>query len=119
MTIGTKFSEVNSQGKLLDFVTDMTPSETPFPVAALVNGSITPRPNPAPPYSVESRESVAPARATQARAPALFRHISGGPHARSSHSAALEKAEARWQLGLQTCVSQPVFYGANHQCVSL
>ena len=43
MTIGTKFSEVNSQGKLLDFVTDMTPSETPFPVAALVNGSITPR----------------------------------------------------------------------------
>ena len=41
MTIGTKFSEVNSQGKLLDFVTDMTPSETPFPVAALVNGSIT------------------------------------------------------------------------------
>ena len=44
MTIGTKFSEVNSQGKLLDFVTDMTPSETPFPVAALVNGSITPGP---------------------------------------------------------------------------
>ena len=30
MTIGTKYSEVHSQGKLLDFVTDMTPSETPF-----------------------------------------------------------------------------------------